>query len=81
MSIIIEREGKAPIIVNAPTDPALRVLWDLARAKFETRAGAPPSTKHDVDAVMNDYHALIRKPRGSIAHIIREICEKAPGGD
>ena len=81
MNITIERPGQTPIIVNDPTDPALRVLWDVARAKFEAGEGRAPSTKEDADRITEAYGALMRKPHGTLNHVIREICEKAPGGD
>ena len=80
MSAVIEREGKAPIVINAPTDPALKRLWDLAESKVGAR-GKSPETKADWHAVQDEYHAMLGKQRGSIGQVIREICEKAPGGD
>jgi hypothetical protein len=68
-AIVIEREGKAPIVINPPADPALARLWLLAHAKTGGHG------------VVTEYEALLRKPHGSLTSVIREICEKVPGGD
>ncbi len=81
MTITIAREGKPPITINPPEDPALLMLWNLALSKFAARTGTPPSTREDANEIIEDYHALMAKPRGSVADIIRERCPTAPGGD
>jgi hypothetical protein len=68
-AVVIAREGKAAIVINAPTDPELARLWLLAHVKTEGHG------------VVAEYEALRRKVHGSMTHVIREICEKAPGGD
>jgi hypothetical protein len=65
------------VTVNAPSDPEYARLWSLAVAKF----GQAPTTKADYAAITEAYHALLGKSRGTISQVIREICEKAPGGD
>ena len=79
--LTIERPGRRPIIVNTPRDPEHARLWSLALSKFQARTGGAPTTKADADAVAQDYHALLGKQRGAVSQVIREICEKAPGGD
>jgi hypothetical protein len=74
--ITIEREGKAPIVINPPTDPELARLWDLARVKVAARSKAL-----DWREVTREYNALTTKPHGALSQIIRERCEKAPGYD
>ena len=74
-------EVRAGITIAPPQDPSLRTLWDLALAKFEARTGAQPATKADWNQLTNEYNALTSKPHGSLGQVVREICEKAPGGD
>jgi len=72
---------KATVSIERPADPGLLSLFGLAEAKFEARAGLPASTRADWNAVIEDYNRLATKPHGSLSQIVREICEKAPGGD
>jgi hypothetical protein len=67
--------------INAPQDPALAILWRLAMAREKAVLGRPPAEKAELHAVIDRYHDLLNKPRGSLSDIIRERCEKAPGGD
>lgn len=77
----IEREGKAAIVINAPTDPELLRLWNLALVKVQARDGKLPDTKTGWQVVFDDYRALTTKASGSISQVIREVCAKVPGGD
>lgn len=74
-------DDRPSIEIEPPMAPDLRRLWDLAEAKFEATTGTAPMTRDDWNRVTQDYHALVTKPRGSLAQIITERCEKAPGGD
>lgn len=77
----IALEDKPTVMVNPPEDPALATLWGLALAKTEAATGRSPAVRADMKAVVDEYQRLMAKARGSIADIIRERCEKAPGGD
>lgn len=77
----IALSDKAAVTIARPDDPALRTLFGLAEAKFEARTGAPASTRADWNAVTQEYNALTSKARGPLSQIVREFCEKAPGGD
>jgi len=74
-----------PVIINGPEDPELLKLWDLAIAKFTTREGRAPATRVDMRRIVQDYHALLAKPHGSVAQIIAQVmtekCSEVPNRD
>jgi hypothetical protein len=71
--VLIERPGQSPIVLNAPTDPALASLWDLAQLEFQARDGQDPVTQADWAVVTARYHALVTERRAELGAVIREV--------
>jgi hypothetical protein len=79
MSVILA--DRPTITIQSPADPELAKLWALAVAKFEARTGGLPALKAEWNQITREYNALTTKPHGAISQLIRERCDKAPGGD
>jgi hypothetical protein len=71
--IVIERPGQSPIVLHAPSDPALASLWDLAQLEFQARDGQEPVTQADWAVVTARYHALVTERRAELGAVIREV--------
>jgi hypothetical protein len=74
-------EDRPLITIQAPADPEMAKLWALAILKFRARTTTLPMTKDEWNQVTREYNALTTKSHGAMSQIIRERCEKAPGGD
>ena len=68
-------------IVNAPADPGLAVLWRVAIARYRAAMGHAPERRDEFHEVIEAYHGMLNKQRGSLSSIIKERCADAPGGD
>lgn len=81
-AIEIAREGKPPIIINPPQDPALKSLWELAELEVEANRGKAPATREDWNAVTDRYHALIAERRADLGSlVVREVQAPRPEGE
>jgi hypothetical protein len=78
MSVVLD--DRPTISIQPPADPESAKLWDLAVAKVEARFGEP-RTKAAWNQVTREFNALTTKPHGALSQMIRERCDKAPGGD
>src|SRR4030095_11113737 len=71
--VVIERPGHSAMMLNAPTDPALASLWDLAQLEFQAQDGQEPVTQADWALVTARYHALVTERRAELGAVIREV--------
>jgi hypothetical protein len=67
------RVGAAAWSIEAPTDPDCAPAWALALAKFTARVGRAPETKDEWRAMIEDYHVILTKPRGSLGTVLSEV--------
>ncbi len=71
MSAIILENGAS---ISGPDDPGLARVWDVAVAKYRQRhGGAVPSDRSGAREVLEEYHRLAGKARGSLGEVVSQI--------